>query len=180
METYDNLLTQSPAYAVASTLASSSSSSGSTYPGPGNISTTTIDSRAWNVSLLPWDVVADTFLRQLNGPENTQTNGSRSRNGSGSGVSVVQQLPFAAYQSVAAISTQPTGTVELLYEDGGGGGGGGVTGDGTDSFVSWASTATPSQVFFIVKVVLMCFIILAAVFGNLLVIVSVMRHRKLR
>lgn len=38
----------------------------------------------------------------------------------------------------------------------------------------------PSSILFLIKLLLMGFIIIAAIFGNLLVIVSVMRHRKLR
>lgn len=190
METYDNPVTQSP-FTTITNATNKSLSYAVSLIHPDNISTaalttTTIDSSGvfGNASLLPWEVVADTFLKQLNGLESAENNGngSSSRNGSGlsgSGVSIVQQLPFAAYQSVAAISTQSTGTDEQFHDEGGGGGVGG-TGAGPDSFVSWASTATPSQVFFIVKVVIMCFIIVSAVFGNLLVIVSVMRHRKLR
>lgn len=181
METYDNPLTQSPITTTNATNNSSSYSTSFIHPANLNVNTTTtIDSSGAfvNVSLLPWEVVADTFLKQLNGLGSSESgNGSSSKNGSGlsgSGVSAIQQLPFAAYQSVAAISTQPTGTDEQFHGEGGG------AGAGPDSFVSWASTATPSQVFFIVKVVIMCFIIVSAVFGNLLVIVSVMRHRKLR
>lgn len=197
METYDNLLTHPPPSGITTTTGSTPQLVATNLSSDTSTSTTTattpIDWRTsgpfGNVSLLPWDVVADTFLKQLNGhAESTQHNGSHSsRNGSGlsgSGVSAIRQLPFAAYQSVAAISTQATGTAadEQQFYDAGGGGGGGVVGvDGTESFVSWASTpTTPSQVFFIVKVVIMCFIIVSAVFGNLLVIVSVMRHRKLR
>lgn len=195
METYENLVTQFP-----TTTTTRSSAAYSNPPVvPIDITATnnssgspTIDVRtsevllSGNTSLLPWDVIGDTFLKQLNGQGSLQSpgRGSGGGNGSGSGVSVIQQLPFAAYQSVAAISTQPTGTdtsVELFQDDGSGGGVGGGGGIGSaDTFVSWASTATPSQVFFVVKVVIMCFIIVAAVFGNLLVIVSVMRHRKLR
>ena len=113
-------------------------------------STTTIDWRSpfENATLLPWD----TFSKPPSGV-------GGSGNGSGSGVSVIQQLPFAAYQSVAAISTQPTGTDEQLqfHTDSAGVEGGGRS----DSFVSWASTTSPSQVLFIVKVVLMCFIIVS-------------------
>lgn len=222
MATYDNLLTQSPydyyspinnitttAYSeISPALANSSSLSTTTTTATTGIDWTSAPTTEPRVSsnnssrsgLLPWDVVADTFLKQLNGQGNfTSSNSSASGVGHGNGSvlsgggsggstssSVIQQLPFAAYQSVAAISTQPTGTDEQFHDDGGGGGGGGFGGLGLgspgDSFVSWASSTatTPSQVFFIVKVVIMCFIIVAAVFGNLLVIVSVMRHRKLR
>lgn len=39
---------------------------------------------------------------------------------------------------------------------------------------------SPPSILILIKLLLMGFIIIAAIFGNLLVIVSVMRHRKLR
>lgn len=52
-----------------------------------------------------------------------------------------------------------------------------VPDDGVDNFVDWN---TVINVIIIIKCFAMCFIILAAIFGNMLVIVSVMQHRKLR
>lgn len=50
--------------------------------------------------------------------------------------------------------------------------------DGIDNFVE--STAENNVIILIVKCFVIGFIILAAIFGNMLVIVSVMQHRKLR
>ncbi|XP_031616773.1 octopamine receptor beta-1R-like isoform X1 [Contarinia nasturtii] len=52
-----------------------------------------------------------------------------------------------------------------------------VPDDGDDTVVDWN---TIINVIIIIKCFAMCFIILAAIFGNMLVIVSVMQHRKLR
>lgn len=173
MEMYDNLQSQSPTTTTSSS-------------GISNATTTNIDSAAANnnnnnnSSLVSWESLADNFLRQFNGPGTTGNEstvpGSGATEDGPRRTEAGIQLPFAAYQSLAAaVSTPATDIGNQFPEDIGGGGGSG----GSDAFVSWAPT-TPSQVFFFVKVVIMCFIIVSAVFGNLLVIVSVMRHRKLR
>lgn len=198
METYDNLLTQSPTInSSSSEHRSNTSLSGSVF----HTTTNSIDGRTGgsvsvvNSTLLPWDVIADNFLRQLNGQEKARENETELPAGGlageiyrnigigGSTEAAIRQLPFAAYQSLAAISTQATGTLEIADSIQGHGdvSGGGLVGGQSHPFVSWASmVTTSSQVFFVIKVVIMCFIIVSAVFGNLLVIVSVMRHRKLR
>lgn len=175
MEMYDNLPAQSP----------TTTTSSSSYIS--NATTTTIDSLSVaaannnsNSSLVSWESLADNFLRQFNGPGTTGNDstvqilpGSGGTDGGQRRTEAGIQLPFAAYQSLAAISTPANEIGNQFQEESGAASG------GNDAFVSWAPT-TPSQVFFFVKVVIMFFIIVSAVFGNLLVIVSVMRHRKLR
>lgn len=187
MESHDNLPPQSPETTSTWTFVASSASLAPQIDSQGE-TTTTVSSV--NSSQLPWESLADSFLRQLDGQANGWANLSLWT--AGSGVSEVErrteagiQLPFAAYQSLAAITTPSS---QFPADSGGGvegGGGGGVVRPGGEwsggnGFVSMASPPSPVQLFFIVKVVIMCFIIVAAVFGNLLVIVSVMRHRKLR
>lgn len=58
-----------------------------------------------------------------------------------------------------------------MPDDGGGGSGGGN---------NMVESTTATSILLVVKCFVIVFIILAAIFGNMLVIVSVMQHRKLR
>lgn len=187
MTTYANLLKQTTtAISSSSSTSSSSSSPGAFVANRNTIDYPATDEVGNSSTAFRWE----SFLKQLDFRNNDTSSGTvlgpsiylDTTAAEGQSQSPIQRLPWAAYQSLAAISTQPTGpngNAELTFQDEFGGGG--TTGAGSPgSFISLASAATPSQMFFIVKAVIMCFIIVSAVFGNLLVIVSVMRHRKLR
>ncbi|XP_053680499.1 octopamine receptor beta-2R [Anopheles nili] len=82
-----------------------------------------------------------------------------------SGSSIMLQ----GFSSTAPIAS----TVEATVDDAiGGGADGGVVGDGSGEWID--------VVLLVLKASIMMFIIVAAIFGNLLVIISVKRHRKLR
>uniref|UniRef100_A0A1A9WGM8 G-protein coupled receptors family 1 profile domain-containing protein n=1 Tax=Glossina brevipalpis TaxID=37001 RepID=A0A1A9WGM8_9MUSC len=80
----------------------------------------------------------------------------------------------AATTANSFLAAAPVNTT--LLEDTGGGGGGGGNGEYSDLETSdWLDDAL-----LVLKASVMLFIIIAAIFGNLLVIISVMRVRKLR
>lgn len=113
--------------------------------------------------------------------------------GDNSGGSMAMQLLVAATNgtSVATTSTEvitSTMATTLAASDIGGvtatAGGSPFSvvvgdGDGGDGFIS-ALVADMWVLGYVIKCAAMCFIVVAALFGNLLVMVSVMRHRKLR
>lgn len=75
----------------------------------------------------------------------------------------------SALSSIAAAATVSTANTTILLQEGSGGGG------GADVASDWFDDAILA-----LKASVMLFIIIAAIFGNLLVIISVMRVRKLR